>query len=251
MQRELWLAEIWALADTRKRMGEQAEAAFLHKVTGMGLTVLKPWGDSERYDLVVGSGKRLWRVQVKSTRYVGERRFSITARGCTAARWSRRARPNRSPATRRATPAPTSSRCWRVRRSPSGGRRSRRGVARPGQIATTTCRRLAACGERIYGGFMKRRDAIEALRRQTDALKALGATGLYMFGSTARDEATSQSDLDLFIEYDRDSHFSLVELVGIKQLLERRIGVPVDVTTRDSLDARLRDRIEASAERVF
>ena len=72
-----------------------------------------------------------------------------------------------------------------------------------------------------------------------------------MFGSTARDEAAAQSDLDLFIEYDRDSHFSLVELVGIKQLLERSLGVPVDLSTRDSLDPLLRDRIEASAERVF
>ena len=43
------------------------------------------WGDSDRYDLIVDSGRRLWRVQVKSTRYMGERRFSITARGCTAA----------------------------------------------------------------------------------------------------------------------------------------------------------------------
>jgi uncharacterized protein len=43
----------------------------------------------------------------------------------------------------------------------------------------------------------------------------------------------------------------LVELVGIKQLLERRLGVQVDVTTRDSLDPILKDKIEASAERVF
>ena len=98
---------------------------------------------------------------------------------------------------------------------------------------------------------MKRRDAVAALKGQADAVKALGATGLYMFGSTARDNAASQSDLDLFIEYDRDSHFSLVELVGIKQLLERSLGVPVDLSTRDSLDPLLRDRIEASAERVF
>jgi hypothetical protein len=84
-QGETWVGEIWAAADTRKRLGEQAEAAFLNKATGLGLSVLTPWGDSERYDLVVGSGKRLLRVQVKSTRYVGERRYSITARGCTAA----------------------------------------------------------------------------------------------------------------------------------------------------------------------
>ncbi len=98
---------------------------------------------------------------------------------------------------------------------------------------------------------MKRQDAVEALQRQAEAVKALGATALYLFGSTARDEAAARSDLDLFIDYDRDRRFSLVELVGIKQLLERRLGVPVDLTTRDSLDPLLRDRIEASAERVF
>jgi uncharacterized protein len=66
-----------------------------------------------------------------------------------------------------------------------------------------------------------------------------------------RDAATSTSDLDLFIDYDRNSRFSLIELVGIKQLLEQRLGIPVDVTTRDSLDPLLRARIEASAERIF
>jgi uncharacterized protein len=98
---------------------------------------------------------------------------------------------------------------------------------------------------------MKREDAIAALKGQVAAVKALGATALYLFGSTLRDEATSASDLDLFIDYDGGSQFSLVDLVGIKQLLERRLGVPVDLTTRDSLDPLLRNRIEASAERVF
>jgi hypothetical protein len=80
-----WVGEILASSCTRKRLGEQAEAAFLNKATSLGLSVAKPWGDSDRYDLIVDSGRRLWRVQVKSTRYMGERRFSITARGCTAA----------------------------------------------------------------------------------------------------------------------------------------------------------------------
>jgi PD-(D/E)XK endonuclease len=84
LQGGIWVAEIWASADTRKKLGEQAEAVFLNKATSLGLSVAKPWGDSERYDLIVGSGQRLWRVQVKSTRYEGERRYSITARGCTA-----------------------------------------------------------------------------------------------------------------------------------------------------------------------
>jgi uncharacterized protein len=98
---------------------------------------------------------------------------------------------------------------------------------------------------------MKRQEAIAALREQADAAKSLGATALYLFGSTARDEAGARSDIDLYIDYDEASRFSLVELVGIKQLLEHRLGVPVDVTTRDSLDPLLRERIEASAERIF
>ena len=105
--------------------------------------------------------------------------------------------------------------------------------------------------EARYNCIMRRHDAITALRGETDSVKALGATALYLFGSTVRDGASDASDLDLFIDYDRNGQFSLIELVGIKQLLERRLGVPVEVTTRDSLDPLLRDRIEASAERIF
>lgn len=50
-----------------KRTGELAEAAFLHKAVGLGFRVTKPWGDSERYDFVLDSGTRLWRVQIKCT----------------------------------------------------------------------------------------------------------------------------------------------------------------------------------------
>jgi uncharacterized protein len=98
---------------------------------------------------------------------------------------------------------------------------------------------------------MRKHQAVAALKEQSDAVKAFGATSLYLFGSTVRDAAQPSSDLDLFIDYDRSGRFSLIELVGIKQLLEQRLGVPVDVTTRDSLDPLLRDRIEASAERIF
>jgi predicted nucleotidyltransferase len=98
---------------------------------------------------------------------------------------------------------------------------------------------------------MRKHQAVTALRDHAAAVKALGATSLYLFGSTARDDAGPNSDIDLFLDYDRGSRFSLIELVGIKQLLEQLLGVPVDVTTRDSLDPLLRDRIETSAERIF
>ena len=98
---------------------------------------------------------------------------------------------------------------------------------------------------------MNRQEAIAGLKRQADAVKALGATSLYLFGSTARGEADAGSDLDVFIDYDAGGRFSLLELVGIKLLLEKELGVEVDVTTRDSLHPMLRADIEQSAVRVF
>lgn len=94
-------------------------------------------------------------------------------------------------------------------------------------------------------------EAIERLRQQADAIKALGATSLYLFGSLARDEARADSDLDVFVDYDPGKKFSLVDLVGIKLLLEDELGMSVDVTTRDSLHPMLRGDIEKSAVRVF
>jgi predicted nucleotidyltransferase len=84
--------------------------------------------------------------------------------------------------------------------------------------------------------IMRKYEAVSALKEQSDAVRALGVTSLYLFGSMVRDSTTSTRDLDLFIDYDRNSRFSLIELVGIKQLLEQRLGIPVDVTIRDSLD---------------
>jgi len=49
-----------------KEKGELAELAFLHKAASLGFGVARPHGDSERYDFIVDSGERLWRVQVKS-----------------------------------------------------------------------------------------------------------------------------------------------------------------------------------------
>lgn len=79
----------------------------------------------------------------------------------------------------------------------------------------------------------------------------MGATSLYLYGSTARNEATGSSDIDIFIDYDPSSRFNAFDLVGIKQFLEARLGSTVDVTTRDGLHPRLRDRIEGAAVRIF
>jgi uncharacterized protein len=98
---------------------------------------------------------------------------------------------------------------------------------------------------------MGRIEAIKKLRQHAPAIKAMGATSLYVFGSTARDDAQAARDLDLFIDYDPNSKFNAFDLVGIKQYLEDELELPVDVTTRDGLHPMLRAEIEKTAIRVF
>lgn len=98
---------------------------------------------------------------------------------------------------------------------------------------------------------MNRMEAISSLNRHADALRGMGATSLYLYGSTVREEAKAGSDLDLFIDYDPTCRFSAFDLLEIKQLIEEELRVPVDLTTRDGLHPRLRRRIEQSAVRIF
>ena len=98
---------------------------------------------------------------------------------------------------------------------------------------------------------MNRLEAIDKLKRQAQAIKAMGATSLYLFGSIAQNDTALGSDLDLFIDYEPNSRFNAFDLVGIKQLLESELGVDVDITTRDGLHPMLRTDIEQSAFQVF
>jgi hypothetical protein len=64
-----------------KRQGELAELAFACKAASLGFGVAKPYGESERFDFIVSSGRRLWRVQVKSTHKARKRGYRINAFG--------------------------------------------------------------------------------------------------------------------------------------------------------------------------
>jgi hypothetical protein len=46
--------------------GELAELAFMRKAASLGFAVAKPWGDSDRHDVVVRFESTFWRVQIKS-----------------------------------------------------------------------------------------------------------------------------------------------------------------------------------------
>jgi uncharacterized protein len=91
---------------------------------------------------------------------------------------------------------------------------------------------------------------IAKLKAHEAELKQLGVQRLYLFGSTARDEARDNSDVDLFFDYEEGS-FGLFDLMDVQELAARILGRKADVMTRDSIHRVLRPAVEASALRVF
>ena len=95
------------------------------------------------------------------------------------------------------------------------------------------------------------RDAVlTRLRAHAAAFHAAGVDALYVFGSVARDEATAESDVDIFIDPGHDD-FSLLDLVGVQMQAAELVGAKVDIMTRRGINRHRRARIEAEALRVF
>src|SRR5512133_1395200 len=93
---------------------------------------------------------------------------------------------------------------------------------------------------------MRRDQAIAALRGYLPALRRdFRVRRVALFGSTARDEAREDSDLDILVEFDVVP--TLDAFVGLKFFLEDHIGRKVDLVTPDALKPRMRSAVEGEA----
>ena len=98
---------------------------------------------------------------------------------------------------------------------------------------------------------MTRDELISRLATCAQTVRAEGATGLYIYGSRARGDNRDDSDLDAYVDYAPESRFTLLDLAGIHNILAGETGLPVSVTTRDSLHPKLKADIERQAIRIF
>ncbi len=76
----------------------------------------------------------------------------------------------------------------------------------------------------------------------TRIARRYGASNIRVFGSIARGESTSASDIDLLVDLAPGK--SLFDLGGLQYELEQALGIPVDVVTGNGLDSDFRQRIE-------
>ncbi len=82
-------------------------------------------------------------------------------------------------------------------------------------------------------------------------LRRQGLSGLYLFGSVARDEAGEESDVDVAFTVPDGVPFSLFDQAGILNDLSEKLGVKVDFVELRAFRPRIRARVQADMVQVF
>ncbi len=96
---------------------------------------------------------------------------------------------------------------------------------------------------------MRQQEALAILANHQNTLKDFGVKSLMLFGSVARDEARTDSDIDLLVEFDRP--VGLFTFVRLKRYLEEILESSVDLGTPDSLKPYLQEPVFREAIRAF
>lgn len=96
---------------------------------------------------------------------------------------------------------------------------------------------------------MNRSQAIKLLAQSKPVLAArFGVKRLALFGSTVRDTASSDSDIDILVAFDGPA--TSQRYFGVQFYLEDLLGSPVDLVTENALRPELRPYIEKEAVHV-
>lgn len=83
----------------------------------------------------------------------------------------------------------------------------------------------------------------------TEYLKKKGVIKASIFGSLARGESSSASDIDILVKLDKNK--TLLDLIGLKLELEELLNQKVDVLTYNSLHPLLKENILKDEEVLY
>ena len=96
---------------------------------------------------------------------------------------------------------------------------------------------------------MNRAHVLEQLAQSKATLMArYGVTDIALFGSTARDTARVDSDIDILVSFDGPA--TSERYFGVQFFLEDLLGRPVDLVTDKALRPELRPFVEKEAVHV-
>ena len=92
---------------------------------------------------------------------------------------------------------------------------------------------------------MNREYLINFLKTNLTTIKSYGVTSLALFGSYARDEAKTTSDIDLLVEFQGKVTFD--KYMDLKFFLEDNLSLSVDLVTKKMLKPQIIDTVEKDA----
>ena len=92
---------------------------------------------------------------------------------------------------------------------------------------------------------------IATLRAHELELRQAGIRRLSLFGSVARGDAESDSDVDLAAELDPEAHIGLFALGALERRLAELLGRKVDLLPEPVEKPRLRANIDRDRQRAF
>lgn len=98
--------------------------------------------------------------------------------------------------------------------------------------------------------IVDREHALNTLAAHRDEFRTWGVRRLYLFGSLARGEATSASDVDVLVDYEPDAKLSFLRVCGLRHRLEELLGSEVDLVTAGGLRPEIRDEVMSEAIRA-
>jgi uncharacterized protein len=96
---------------------------------------------------------------------------------------------------------------------------------------------------------MNREELLSLVTAHRKELEQLGVKALNLFGSVARNEAHSESDVDFLVEFSIEA--GLFDLFRVQHYLEDLLQRKVDLGTRDALREHLREPVMRDVIRVF
>jgi predicted nucleotidyltransferase len=112
--------------------------------------------------------------------------------------------------------------------------------------ANDTC--LTDRRQAVFGSTVDLQSLQASRKAILSCAASYGARNIRVFGSVARGEASSTSDIDFLVEMEPGR--SLLDLVGLWQDLEDLLGGQVDVLSDRGLSRHLCDQVNADAVRL-
>lgn len=98
---------------------------------------------------------------------------------------------------------------------------------------------------------MQRSELLDRIRALQPRLEAEGVDHLALFGSRARGDNKSSSDVDILIEVDSARRFSLLDLISVERIIENATGVSANAVMRRSLKRDFATAISKDVIEIF